>query len=744
MDYMKYLKGLRGYQVKAVQMTFRELKRGIKRTILELATGSGKTIIAAAIANIAASRGKKVTFFVDQITLVDQTIEKFTKNLHFPFGVIQGDNPLWNPDAPIQIASIQTFFRRKFMDFDVGIDDECFKGDTEIMTNRGFVRFDRLSSQDLVAQFNQHTEKIEFVKPTRLIKKEHHGEMITFKGGHREITMTPNHRFLYWQNGRYYHKEAKDVRMHQRMMGAFGGHLDGPLSMLSFKEKLLLNDLFKHYSVDEKKRKEIIALFDYEKLSGTKAKWMIEAMFSFHGREEKDAYTMDVSSKAVAEFVRDMAIFSGMLPDVTIKRGIYRVKVYKKNRKTLGKWKKTTSHFDGHVYCVEVPFGNIIVKQGNNAMITGNCHTVYKKLADLMLGRYSNVPFIGLSATPFTTGLGNIFQSLVKPVTINQLINQGHLVDAIAFGPSKPDMANCPTRGGDYAVGEGSKRARKKWLVGSIVDTWLEKAQGKQTLCFAFDIEHSKYIVEEFRMAGIDARHVDAYTKSDESKRVIEQFRRGEFPILSSVSKLTKGFDAPIAEVGILARSTKSLALHMQMIGRILRPYPGKEQALILDHAGNIDRLGFHTEPTPDVLDTCERGSKKKNKAEKPLPKPCPKCKKYNTVRASVCSNCGCIITPQVKVFEKNARLVEIKKKKKSGNYQQKQDYYSELLWIAAEQNYKFGWVAHMYRDRFGVWPRKMKQVIKKPSIDTLERAGTKKLLNVFKRKSGKVTRVAK
>ena len=53
---------------------------------------------------------------------------------------------------------------------------------------------------------------------------------------------------------------------------------------------------------------------------------------------------------------------------------------------------------------------------------------------------------------------------------------------------------------------------------------------------------------------------------------------------------LTEGTDLPLAEVAIIGRPTKHHGLYVQMVGRVLRPSPGKTSALVLDITGASKR----------------------------------------------------------------------------------------------------------------------------------------------------------
>ena len=351
--------------------------------------------------------------------------------------------------------------------------------------------------------------------------------------------------------------------------------------------------------------------------------------------------------------------------------------------------------------------------------IVDECHVVYNKLHKLMES-WNKIPFIGLSATPYTKGLGNIYDDLISVVSISQLIEEGFLVDADVFGPSQPDMAGVSSNANDFNQREAAQRSMNKRLVASIVDTWHKLGQNKQTICFATNIAHSKYIAEEFRLSGVNCVHVDTYTDTDEKREKIEKFKRGEYKMITSVGILTTGFDAPSAEVAILARPTKSLSLHKQMIGRVLRPYESKEKALILDHAGNFERLGFHTDPAPAELDVHKKGENKPKKKEEPLPKACPQCHTLKPVKARICPNCGFETKSQNEIFEEAGELVELKRNNRELTKDEKQSFYSGLLGYADDKGYKQGWASNKYREKFGVWPNAMTRIATEPNQEVM------------------------
>jgi superfamily II DNA or RNA helicase len=328
------------------------------------------------------------------------------------------------------------------------------------------------------------------------------------------------------------------------------------------------------------------------------------------------------------------------------------------------------------------------------------------------------VPVIGLTATPFTRGLGKhseaiggpLFEEIVPAATITQLIQEGHLVDIDIYAPSEPDLRGVKIVAGDYNERQLGEKVNLKSLVGDIVKHWKRLANGERTVCFATNIAHSEHIVQQFREAGVEAEHMDCFTSDDDRQQILWRLESGETKVISNVSILAEGWDCPMVQCMILARPTRSLTRYIQMVGRALRPAPGKARALMLDHSGSCRRLGFPTDDLPLVL--CN-GTVKKPTAqeemvrEEALPKPCPKCHFMKPPKVYVCPSCGFEPQRVDRVVVQSGELEKLEKFSMSD----KQHFYSQLLTRQTAKGYAKGWVSHTYRKKFGVWPTMMKSI---------------------------------
>lgn len=133
---------------------------------------------------------------------------------------------------------------------------------------------------------------------------------------------------------------------------------------------------------------------------------------------------------------------------------------------------------------------------------------------------WKNVPFVGLSATPWTKGLGRHYDDLIVASTTAELIDKGLLSPYRVFAPAHPDLSQVKLVGGDYHERELSSVMSQPVLVADTVSTWLRLGEDRPTLCFAVDRAHARRIASEFEAAGVPTAYVDANTPRDEREKI--------------------------------------------------------------------------------------------------------------------------------------------------------------------------------------------------------------------------------
>jgi len=344
-------------------------------------------------------------------------------------------------------------------------------------------------------------------------------------------------------------------------------------------------------------------------------------------------------------------------------------------------------------------------------VIFDECH-IKRKIYSRWMHESPDVYFIGLSATPWAVGMDDIWTRMIIVSTLSDLIEEGHLSNFRYYAPAQPDLSKVRTRLGDYVEADLEKVMGQADLIADIVNTWREKANERPTFCFCVNRRHAQEVQHQFLRAGIPAGYVDAYTPVEEREALVEQLRRGDLKVICNIGTMTTGVDAPFVSCIILARPTKSEMLFIQIVGRGLRTDPTKDHCLILDHSNTALSLGRPDEIFHDHFvsgKAAEAGEKTKKEKEEKKPRLCPHCKFVMLPKEKECPSCGFVMPPPQSEIEVAAgELSELGRNGARGKAtkDEKQRFFSGLLWYARQQGYKVGWAARIYREKFGVWPR--------------------------------------
>lgn len=300
---------------------------------------------------------------------------------------------------------------------------------------------------------------------------------------------------------------------------------------------------------------------------------------------------------------------------------------------------------------------------------------------------------IGVTATPARLSgeaLGDLFDHLILGPSVADLITQGSLSPFRIWAPPSMDTEGIATRAGDFAQNELAILADKPSITGNAVDHYLKHAKFKRAVAFCVSRQHAKHVAEQFSKAGIVSESIDGSLASDTRASLIKNFKDGVIQVLTSCDLISEGMDIPAIECAILLRPTKSLTLALQQIGRALRPYPGKEYAVILDHAGNVHRHGLPDEPRDWTL-----AGRIKSGGEYKVPiRICPMCFGANRGGVMVCAYCGHRFLIEAREVEQRQGtleelngqlLLKLKKKREQGMAQS----FGDLVALAKQRGYK-------------------------------------------------------
>ena len=332
----------------------------------------------------------------------------------------------------------------------------------------------------------------------------------------------------------------------------------------------------------------------------------------------------------------------------------------------------------------------------------------HKQTFDKIITKYReetnfNPLIIGATATPQRTGkqasLHEFYDDIVEPVKISDLLDQKFLVPCRTYS-AKQDFSDVKITGNDYNSGALYDKFNKPKLYDGVIEQYKKFADGRKTIVFNVNVEHSRNMVQKFRQAGYRAEHLDGSTPDTLRKRILRDFSNGVFQILSNCSVLTTGYDEPTIEAVIINRATKSLPLYLQMVGRGSRTSKGKKDFICIDMGANVYEHGlWHDDRTWDLY-------KKPKKSEGVAPvKLCPSCEAMNNASARTCSECG----EAFKIEESKlltAEFVEVKvglkgvKRGAQSRINLKTASKDELKKYASENGYKSSWVYVQLRNQ--------------------------------------------
>ncbi|UDL95481.1 DEAD/DEAH box helicase [Lichenihabitans sp. PAMC28606] len=334
---------------------------------------------------------------------------------------------------------------------------------------------------------------------------------------------------------------------------------------------------------------------------------------------------------------------------------------------------------------------------------------------------WQNVPFIGLSATPWAKGLGKHYDDLLVVTTTSELIDNGFLAPFRVFAPSHPDLTSVGTVAGDYHEGQLADAMNRPQLVADAVENWLRHGENRPTLCFAVDRAHAKSLQQQFEASGVRAGYVDMNTPIEERDLVGQQLRKGALQVVCNVGVLTTGIDWDVRCI-VLCRPTKSEMLFVQIIGRGLRLAEGKLDCLVFDHSDTHERLGFVTDIHHAKLDMGAQ-RQAQPRPERPKTVECSKCYYLQPSKFPQCLSCGFKPQRQNKVDVEDGELFELGAKhslKNALSHADEQRWFSSLVWIVKSKNYKPGWAAAKFKDKFGCWPHGLDDTQVQPQQDVL------------------------
>lgn len=244
--------------------------------------------------------------------------------------------------------------------------------------------------------------------------------------------------------------------------------------------------------------------------------------------------------------------------------------------------------------------GLIIVDEAHRSMSTG-----YMNVLTGLGTLEPDGPLVAGYTATFTredaARLTDYWQAVPYSIDIMDLIEPGHLVAprfrrVLVEGLDLASVKTSKFDGGkDLASGDLAAAMERAGAPGVVAAAYRAHAADRQGIVFTPTVDSAEHVAEALRGEGITSAALSGATPTGERKRILADYQSGVLQTVVNCAILGEGFDAPETSCVLIARPTCSKILFRQQVGRALRPFPGKTDALILDMVGSTGRNDLKT-----------------------------------------------------------------------------------------------------------------------------------------------------
>lgn len=259
----------------------------------------------------------------------------------------------------------------------------------------------------------------------------------------------------------------------------------------------------------------------------------------------------------------------------------------------------------------------LVLAQGSRErvglIISDECHHAPSKSWLSVFDAFPDALHAGFTATLERgdgVGLGSVWDDVVYSRSPLWMMKHGYLVQPRAFTEDIGglDLGSVKRSGGDYASGDLGRALEESDLASTLPAAWREHGEGRSTVVFTPTVATAHGVRDAFREAGIPSDAISGGTSRDERLDIFERHRTGAVKVLVNCMVLTEGWDAPWTSCAVIARPTRSRPLYLQMVGRVLRPWPGKTDAVVLNVAGAGGSLSTLADLSPGEVREVREG----------------------------------------------------------------------------------------------------------------------------------------
>ncbi len=677
---------LRDYQQRAINQLYEWFRANPDgNPCLVLPTGAGKSHIVAALCKNALQSwpDTRVLMLTHQKELIEQNAEKLRQHWPgAPMGIYSASVGKRQAGEPITFAGIQSVRSKPhlFGRIDLVIIDECFVAGTKISTPTGYKDIDLVRCGDSV--YNAQGVGVVLgvsAKPSQDIYKLEFSDGTTIEctGSHPFFTEQGWKQARELENGTHFFS-IEGLRMLWSSVSALDqtgcGNTENHFGLRREdleRAKMLLSVLCQE--IEKPNGQPSVSLKNESEAERDKAQahkaWRERAIAAFTsvgpitcpggwmGSGVGDSY------KNAASWIR----FSNLLQS-GFGKPVHEASHRVGRRESLQLGEKSARFEENRFFdfprlerisCVESAGSRTVFNlriSGHpsyfaNGKLVHNCHTVshkdeggYRTFISALSEVNPALRVVGLTATPYRLGHGYItdkpaiFDALIEPVSIEELVLQGHLCILRSKSTSATlSVDGVKKRGGEYIESELQAAVNTDPQNAAVVQEVLARADAenrKTMLFFCTGVDHSMAIRDLLRKHGQTAECVTGKTPKAERARILQDFKVGKIRCLTNANVLSTGFDAPNIDLIAMLRPTLSPGLYLQCAGRGLRIHPDKDDCLILDFAGVVAMHGPVTAVQPPKRKGEPGGGEAPTKG-------CPECGELIHASVMTCPACG-------------------------------------------------------------------------------------------------------
>lgn len=356
-------------------------------------------------------------------------------------------------------------------------------------------------------------------------------------------------------------------------------------------------------------------------------------------------------------------------------------------------------------------------------VIIDECHRAASDSYVELLSHYPDAIVLGFTATPARLDGrplgGDLFEEIVQIATYSELLQHPDWLVApdVFAGSERVDVSGVRKSGADFDEGQLADVMHADRLEGNVVATWLARAHlhpiftdggmrvpvrlaegpRRRTILFAVNVAHSQSLAARFERAGVKVAHLDGGTPEHLREAMLRDLSTGAIEVVCNCQVAVEGVDIPSIKCVISACPTHSVTRWRQSVGREMRPWNGVVP-LLLDHAGNFDRLGC---PFEDVVWSL-KDRPKRARGQEPTRK-CSACGGYVPLSKVVCPHCGADLprAEETPLAESDEEL----RQRQTEPEALKWAYFWRQVVTAKAKGFKPGFASALYRERYGQWP---------------------------------------